>query len=350
MSSDQVGGSGRSRDRIVDVAEATRDLLTRAAQASPPLRRLEWRVLASVVVATSTWTRLRDRVYLHKLAETCGMLRSRNVGRELISLRDRGLIGYQPGRGRTAGGAGRPGMLSIAREDAGKGGAAAPLTRAREHESDGARKGGGTAPLTPPKGGGAAPVTPEERGAVRGEKGWRYAADKGGGTAPLPEEVTEESSEKNDVVVSELEIESGLAEDADRICRALTAARNLTVDGGLRRLIADVVRDTSWPVDELAGYLVDQTARPGIRNLGGYVRTLLEELPHEPPPRRPTGTAAENPFTVGRRPCEHCGQMVAAGHDCTLKCQTCKGAKVTASPGAGATVVPCPDCSEAGAA
>ena len=206
----------------------------------------------------------------------------------------------------------------------------------------------------------AVPQTAVPQTAVQGDAGGtavpqtegRGSTNRGTAVPQTDEGTPTRFSRKDDVVVSDLDNEPGPVEDADRICRALTEARDLTVDGGLRRLIADVIRGTSWPVEDLAGYLVEQTARPGIRNLGGYVRTLLEELPHEPPSRRPTGTAAGNPFTVGRRQCERCGQMVASGHDCAPKCETCRGSKMTTSQGAGATVVPCPDCasSAAGAA
>lgn len=161
--------------------------------------------------------------------------------------------------------------------------------------------------------------------ASRGRNAHKQGQDAPGPTQYLPNDLS-----KN-VVVSGLEDEPGLTEDTDRICRALLEARRFTVDGDLRRLIADAVGDSGWPVDDLAQFLVDQTSRPGIRSLGGYVRKLLEELPPEPPPTRPTSSTDDNPFTAPT-------------------CRTCRDTKVTASPGAGATVVPCPDCAEAAGA
>lgn len=92
----------RSRAPLADVQTATRQVLTSAAVADPPLRPRAWRVLAAVLALTSTWTKLEDTAGHTQIGALAGFdmdngHHRRNLARDLHDLADRGLIVYLPG-------------------------------------------------------------------------------------------------------------------------------------------------------------------------------------------------------------------------------------------------------------
>lgn len=92
-----------ARASYVEVGAATRALITAATSADPPLGKGEWRVVAAVIHATSTWSRFHDRILLSDLGAIAHLGKDR-LGKNLKSLASRGLIVYEPGRGYRGGG------------------------------------------------------------------------------------------------------------------------------------------------------------------------------------------------------------------------------------------------------
>lgn len=197
------GHGAPRRDPLLTVSAAHRHLVHQAAFQDPPLRPVELRLLLAITAFTTGWTRLEDCVTHEQLSQWSRVTDRKQLRQGLRSLRERGLIGYTPGRGRAQGGGGKPSRIALVVPQADQPAlagsraqmphepATTPLNRA-SGSLDAEQKGAAGNSLSQvSKGVAATPVCSQAKGGVetppRAPKGGRATPSKGGHSTSLPE-------------------------------------------------------------------------------------------------------------------------------------------------------------------